>query len=166
MTKWNFNENKNFIKVGDYKVLNLPDAEKASELLEKINTHILVAFISIELKEPRTPEINLLLSTPFKLQEMQLPEDQGEIIFEGLNKPKGVKPTNEIIIGKDGRLRAKSRLIFLQLRNNKGNLKSISSLRELIAHELAHTAMNHVTWRDDDHNEDYEHMLKIIRKYI
>ena len=62
MTKWNFNENKNFIKVGDYKVLNLPDAEKASKLLEKINTLILAAFISIELKEPRTSEINLLLS--------------------------------------------------------------------------------------------------------
>ena len=83
MTKWNFNENKNFIKVGDYKVLNLPYADKASKLLEKINTLILAAFISMELKEPRTSEINLLLSTPFHLQEMQLPQDQGEIIFEG-----------------------------------------------------------------------------------
>ena len=166
MNKWNFNENKNFVKVGDYKVLNLPDAEKASKLLEKINTCILKAFISIEIKEKRTPEINLLLSTPFDLQEMQLPKDQGEIIFEGLNKPKNVTPTEEISIGKDGKLRAKSRLIFLQLRNANGKLKNISSLKELIAHELAHTAENHVIWRDDDHDEDYENTLKIIRKYI
>ena len=86
MTLWDFDVNKNYVNINGYKVLNYPDSIKAADLLEKINILILSAFISIELNEKRTPEINLLLSTPFYLQEMQLPEDQGDIIFEGLNK--------------------------------------------------------------------------------
>ena len=88
MTIWDFNEDKNYTNINGYKVLKYPDAAKAAELLENINILILSTFISIELNEKRTPEINLLLSTPFYLQEMQLPEDQGDIIFDGLNKPK------------------------------------------------------------------------------
>lgn len=166
MTLWDFNEDKNYTNINGYKVLKYPDAEKAAELLENINILILSTFISIELNEKRTPEINLLLSTPFYLQEMQLPEDQGSIIFDGLNKPKEVKYTNFQGIGKDGQLRAKYRLIFLNLRDSNNRLKSISRLKKLIAHELAHTALNHVRWRDDDHGKDFESMNKIILKYL
>ena len=43
---WDFDENKNFIKVGKYKVLNFKDAYKASLLLEKINMLILKILIA------------------------------------------------------------------------------------------------------------------------
>lgn len=166
MTLWDFNEDKNYTNVNGYKVLKYPDAEKAAQLLENINTLILSTFISIELNEKRTPEINLLLSTPFYLQEMQLPEDQGDIIFDGLNKPKEVKYTNFQGIGKDGKLRAKYRLIFLNLRDSNNRLKNITKLKKLIAHELAHTALNHVRWRDDDHGKEFDSMNKMILKYL
>lgn len=163
---WDFNENKNFIKVGNYKVLDVSDADKASELLKKIHILIIKTFIKIKTNEPRTNELDLLVNTPFYLQEMQLPKDQKEIIFEGLNKPKNVKSTKHISIGKDGKLRAEYRLIFLKLRDDNGKLKNINSLKKLISHELAHTAMNHVRWRDDDHDANYQKTLKIINKYI
>ena len=41
MVIWDFDENKNYIKVGNYKVLNLKDADKASKLLNDIDTLIL-----------------------------------------------------------------------------------------------------------------------------
>lgn len=163
---WDFDENKNFIKVGKYKVLNFKDAYKASLLLEKINMLILKTFALIKLQNIDSPEINLLLTTPFHLQEMQLPKDQGKIIFEGLNKPKNIRSTSKINIGKDGNLRAGYRLIFLQLRDSNGKLKSIESLKKLIAHELTHTALNHVKWRDNDHDNNFNSMNKIIYKHI
>ena len=116
MVLWDFDENKNYIKVGEYKVLGLPDAEKASDLLNDIDILIVKALISIEIREERTPEINILLQTPYFLQEMQLIKDQGSIKFEGLNKPKFVVMTNKISVGVDGKLRAKHRRIFLNLR--------------------------------------------------
>tara|TARA_Y100000992_G_C21271935_1_gene497434 strand:+ start:1775 stop:2287 length:513 start_codon:yes stop_codon:yes gene_type:complete len=166
MTLWDFDENKNYTKIGDYKVLNLKDANKASKLLNDIDLLILRTFISIELNEKRTPEINLLLRTPYILQEMQIIEDQGYIKFEGLNKPKEVKRTGSINIGLDGKLRAKYRKIFLTLRNYNGKLKKIKDLKVLIAHELTHTAMNHVTWKDDNHGEEFEKYNKLILRYL
>jgi hypothetical protein len=166
MTLWDFNEDKNYTNINGYKVLKYSNAEKAAELLDSIHTLILATFISIELNEIRTHEINLLLSTPFQLQEMQIPEYQGDIIFEGLNKPKEVQYTNFQEIGKDGKLRAKYRLIFLNLRDSNNKLKNISKLKKLIAHELSHTALNHVRWRDDDHGKEFASMNKMILKYL
>ncbi len=54
---------------------------------------------------------------------MQLIDDQGYIKFEGLNKPKQVRRTGNINIGSDGKLRAKYRKIFLNIRKENGNLK-------------------------------------------
>ena len=42
MVIWDFNENKNYIKVGNYKVLSLPDAENASNLLKEIDFLIII----------------------------------------------------------------------------------------------------------------------------
>ena len=98
MTVWDFNENKNFVKIENYKVLDLPDAEKAAKILNNIDFLILRCFISIQSKEKRTPEINILLQTPYVLQEMQLIKDQGSIKFEGLNKPKVLLCYNPQII--------------------------------------------------------------------
>ena len=112
MTVWDFNENKNYVKVANYKVLNLQDPDKAAKLLNDIDLLILRCFISIEIKEKRTPEINILLQTPYVLQEMQLIKDQGSIKFEGLNKPKEVKRTHKQSVGEDEQLRARYRKIF------------------------------------------------------
>ena len=166
MVLWDFDENKNYVTINNYKVLNLKDADKAAELLNNVNLLILRVLIAIEFKEKRTPEINVLLSTPHILQEMQIIKDQGTIKFEGLNKPKDVKKTSNISVGPDGKLRARYRVIFLTLRNNKGQLKKINDLKPLIAHELTHTAMNHVRWREDDHDETFNFYNKLIFRYL
>lgn len=166
MVIWDFDENKNYIKVGNYKVLNLKDADKASKLLNDIDILLLRTLISIQFKEKRTPELNILLQTPYLLQEMQLIKDQGTIKFDGLNKPKEVKRTQEVRVGEDGKLRAKYRKIFLTLRNENGKLKTLKQLKSLIAHELTHTALNHVRWREDDHDEKFNFYNKLILRYL
>lgn len=165
---WDFDEKKNYILINGYKVLDTTDATKAATLLNKIDNIILRTLISVQLNESIiTPELNLLITTPYSLQEMQLPKDQRNIVFEGLNKPKNVEfMSNERDIGADGKLRAKKRLIFIQLRKKNNKLKTIKELSGLIAHELTHTAMNHVTWRDDDHDENFKKVNKIILKHI
>tara|TARA_B100001287_G_scaffold80758_1_gene67238 strand:+ start:105 stop:614 length:510 start_codon:yes stop_codon:yes gene_type:complete len=166
MTIWDFDEEKNYIKVGNYKVLNLPDAKKAAELLNDIDRLIARCFMTLRLLPVQTPELNILLQTPFVLQEMQLAKDQGDIEFEGLNKPKEVEPTSGPSVGEDGKLRANYRKIFLTLRNDKGKLKTLKKLKNLIAHELTHTAMNHVRWRDDDHDEKFNYYNKLILRHF
>lgn len=159
---WDFDENKNFIQIGEFKVLNIPSSSlKAARLLNRIKHLIIRCFRSILKNVMITPEIELLINTPFLLQEMQLNKDQKLIKFEGLNKPKNVHLTNEIEIGPDKNLRAQYRIIFLTLRKN-GKLLSINALKSLIAHELTHTALNHVLWRDDDHGQEFKLMNKII----
>lgn len=159
---WDFDENKNFIQIGEFKVLNIPSSSlKAARLLNRIKHLIIRCFRSILKNVMITPEVELLVTTPFLLQEMQLNKDQKLIKFEGLNKPKNVHLTNEIEIGPDKNLRAQYRIIFLTLRKN-GKLLSINALKSLIAHELTHTALNHVLWRDDDHGPEFKLMNKII----
>ena len=166
MTVWDFDENKNYIMIENYAVLDLPDAKKAAKLLDDINNLIVMSFMSIQVKENKTPEINILLKTPYVLQEMQLIKDQGSIKFEGLNKPKEVKLTIEKSVGKDRKLRAMYRKIFLTLRDKKNKLKTIKQLKNLIAHELTHTAMNHVRWRKDDHDKKFNYYNELILKHL
>ena len=79
-------------------------------------------------------------------------------MFLGLNKPKSRHVnTNAPKIGKDKQLRSRWRHIFFNLNRNDRELK------DLVIHELAHSAANHCRWRDDDHNSDfimYENSLK------
>lgn len=160
MIIWDFDENKNYIKIGDFKVLNKKDAINASKLLNDIKIKIKELFI--KLKKNNNPKIKLLLNTPFKLQEMQSLKDQGFIKFEGLNKPKNVIKTSEKKIGPDGSLRAKNRIIFLNLRSDNGKLKKIEELYPLIAHELTHTALNHVIWREDNHPKEFKLIYRLL----
>ena len=162
---WDFNENKNYITISGFKVLHYPDSIKAATMLHKINNLIFMCFTSILKHEMITPEIELLINTPFFLQEMQLEKDQLLIKFVGLNKPKNVHLTNESNIGPDKNLRAEYRVIFLTLREN-GKLKTIKSLKNLIAHELTHTALNHVQWRDDDHGPEFKMIYEIISRNL
>ena len=150
---WDFDENVNFSLVKGYKVLNTyPDTPAAAKLLNDLKFITYRSFMSIHASENLTPEIELLLKTPFRLQEMQLEKFQGDILFECLNKPKGVhtKRTAQNL-GKDGKLRATYRVIIQTIRNKNGKLKKIEKILPLLSHELAHTALNHVKWRDDDH---------------
>ena len=69
---WDFDENKNFIQIGEFKVLNIPSSSlKAARLLNRIKHLIIRCFRSILKNVMITPEIELLINTPFLLQEMQ-----------------------------------------------------------------------------------------------
>jgi hypothetical protein len=163
---WDFDENINYVNINGFKVLKFRDAYKASLLLRRIKNLILRCFESIKVNEMITPEIELLITTPFILQEMQLKKDQLIYKFEGLNKPKNVRLTNQDEIGPDKNLRAGYRHIFLELRNYNGKLKTIDSLKPLIAHELTHTALNHVRWRDDDHDKNFMLYYNIVLRNL
>lgn len=159
---WDFDENKNYILKHGYKVIKRADSEKAALLLKKLDLLIKITFSIL----PSSKYTDLLINTPYKLQEMQLEKDQGLYIFNGLNKPKGVTLTDLPRIGEDGSLRAKRRVIFLNLRKSSGKLKNIKELIPLLAHELAHTMMNHVTWRNDDHGKNFKQQEKLIKMYL
>lgn len=165
---WDFNENVNFSIIKGYKVLNVyPDTRDAAKLLNDLKFITYRSFMSIHATENLTPELELLLKTPFRLQEMQLENFQGNVTFEGLNKPKGVHIKKTAMhLGKDGKLRATYRVIFLTIRNKSGKLKKIENILPLLSHELAHTALNHVRWRDDDHGKDFNKMDKLILKHL
>ena len=165
---WDFNENKNYSMVEGYKVLDMyHDKNDASKLLNKLKSIVYKSFMSIRLTENITPEIRLLLTTPFRLQEMQLEESQGDVIFEGINKPKDVYTKKGARhIGKDKNLRAKYRVIFLTIRYKNGKIKKINDILRLLSHELAHTALNHVRWRDNDHGESFDILDKMILKHL
>ena len=165
---WDFNENKNYSTIGGYKVLDMyGDKTDASKLLKKLKSIISKSFMSIQFTENITPEIRLLLTTPFRLQEMQLEESQGDVIFEGINKPKDVYTKKGArYIGEDKNLRAKHRIIFLTIRYKNGKIKKIKNILRLLSHELAHTALNHVRWRDDDHGKSFDKLDKMILKHL
>ena len=169
---WDFDENKNYVSIARYKVLNLPDAYDAAKLLysidifvhEKINNlKKIVNNFNIEVRN----KLELLINTPYLFQEMQISTKNCPVNFDGLNKPKNIKEIkNAPSIGKDGKLRAERRLIFLQLRDRNGNLKNLQQLESLVIHEITHTACNHVRWRDDDHGNDFKSCEHIISLYI
>jgi len=165
---WDFNENVNYSIIKGYKVLNVyPDTRAAAKLLNDLKFIAYRSFMSINNTENVTPEMELLLKTPFRLQEMQLENFQGKVLFEGLNKPKRIhsKKTAQNV-GKDGKLRATYRVIFLTIRNKSGKLKKIENILPLLAHELAHTALNHVKWIDDNHGKHFNKIDKLILKHL
>ncbi len=160
MVIWDFDEDKNYIEYNGYKVLDAKDYKKAVKLLEDIEITIRVLFEKLE--QINDERIKLLINTPFQLQEMQKIKDQGTIKFVGLNKPKNIYKSNNKAIGNDKKYRAGKRLIFLTLRNKGGKLKNINNLKRLIAHELTHTALNHVTWKDDNHSEEFYQIYNLL----
>lgn len=159
---WDFDEKKNYILKHGYKVIKRASSDHAALLLK--NSDTLIKFTLLKL--PKNKYTKLLMTTPYKLQEMQLEKDQGLYIFNGLNKPKSVRLTDLPKIGEDGSLRAKRRVIFLNLRKSSGKLKNIKELIPLLAHELAHTMMNHVTWRKDDHDKNFKQQEKLIKEHL
>ena len=79
--------------------------------------------------------------------------------FLGLNKPR-LRYVNLQApkIGKDKQLRSRWRHIFFNLNGNDKQLK------DLVIHELAHSAANHCRWRDDDHNSDFKMYESILKQ--
>lgn len=165
---WDFNETKNYTIVNNYKVLISPLAESAAVLLEILDTLVRELQYKIKVTKVNMYDryLDLLSKTPHILQEMQLHKDQGSIIFNGLNKPKDVHSTRNIPIGDDKRLRARYRKIFLTLKHRNGRLKTVNEMKSLLAHELTHTALNHVTWKDDNHSKLFKEYNKIILSII
>ena len=96
----------------------------------------------------------------YLLSEMQLGTQ-----FDGLNKPKKLYKSNNKL-GKDQYLRAEYRDVFLRLRNNNGQFRSNKSIIDLVIHEITHTMCNHVTWRDDNHHDDFKHCENLLKDVI
>lgn len=81
--------------------------------------------------------------------------------FEGMNKPRHrTTAYSEPHVGQDGKIRATYRDIFLDPEKVDGYFvsggKDYGALRRLVLHEIAHTMANHVTFRWDDHGEDFK----------
>ena len=53
---------------------------------------------------------------------------------------------------------------YLQL--DKEEFKKIENILPLLSHELTHTALNHVKWRDDDHGRPFNSLDKLILKHL
>tara|TARA_B100001778_G_scaffold98834_1_gene80674 strand:+ start:98 stop:628 length:531 start_codon:yes stop_codon:yes gene_type:complete len=168
---WDFDEKKNYIKHfvdgNEYLVLKNKDYVDAAILLHRIAIITLKLFINIEMNSKRDKFLDLLITTPHFFQEMQLEKDQKQIIFIGLNKPKKIKYVKDSVpIGTDNKYRASHRVIFLTLRDSKNKLKPLSKIIPLLAHELTHTAMNHLTFKEDNHDETFKKYNRIILNYL
>jgi len=84
--------------------------------------------------------------------------------FSGLNKPKRRITTSGEHVGPDKNIRARSRDIFLTIDTKTPDITEDEL--ELFVHELAHTGANHVTWRPDDHKEDFTSFEKLLWEII
>ncbi len=159
---WDFDENKNYVSYkynnNVYKVLNYKDSYKAAQLLIIAKKYINDLLRSINrIPKNLVPGIHVLLTTPFHVQEMQESTTKDPVNFIGLNKPKDVINTQEEPVGPDKSLRAKKRLIFLTLRDARGNVLTLDKIKPLIIHEITHTACNHVTFREKgNHARDFD----------
>ena len=84
--------------------------------------------------------------------------------FYGLNKPKNVKLSKTLdrpSVGPDGKKRATWRSVFLTLSDDDTEDDFI----ELLTHELAHTAGNHVTYRDKgNHGADFKRYHAFLKE--
>ena len=169
---WDFDENQNYVSVNihgrNYKVLNIyHDYYKSAQILDYIHKIIILICHYLEVNKYSNKYTNYdrkiidcfcdIHPNKYLLSEMQLSTQ-----FYGLNKPRDLYMSNQEPIGKDGKLRANYRHVFLTLRNNSGQFNDINTIMKLVIHEIAHTMCNHVTWRDDDHGKDFKHAEKMI----
>lgn len=163
MTVWNFDEKTNYTTVYyrglPYKVLDFPNKNIIARRLYQTQVFIENLCIKVykNLNKVNSPlkemSIVFLSIHPdyYYLQEMQLGTQ-----FEGMNKPKNVHRNNYLpSLGKDKNLKAGHRVIFLNLIKENGKIKTFKELIPLIIHEITHTGCNHVTWRDDNHHDDF-----------
>ena len=170
---WDFDEYTNYISINingnEYKVLDKQDSYEAAVLLYYIDMFIASRIVNLSQSIHKFPKkvkngLDIFLNTPYYCQEMQINTKLFPVPFEGLNKPKNIRHYKDSpSVGADKKLRAEHRAIFFKLRYNNGNLKPFSKLKPLVLHEITHTACNHVKWRDDDHNKDFQEYEKILK---
>lgn len=171
---WDFNESTGYIKVkykgGIYKVLNRKGNNKIVEILHFCK--VLIDNISKIIAErlPLMEDKQLIKMCevflnihPYNYEVAEMQKDTG---FIGMNKPIAVHITDGPSVGKDKKLRAESRRVFLEIRDENNNLKPIESIISLVIHEIAHTGCNHVTWRDDDHGKDFIKFEKFLYEIL
>ena len=169
---WDFDETKNYgivnIQGNNYKVIkNFPDYYTAGYILNEIHMIIIKICNYLSLNYYRYTKndqkiIDCFLQihpNNYLLSEMQLNTQ-----FYGLNKPRDLYYSNLPSIGSDGKLRANFRHVFITLRDSKGDFNKFNKIMELVLHEISHTMCNHVTWRNDDHREDFKHAEKLLTK--
>jgi hypothetical protein len=172
--KWDFDEvtDYNTITIGGYpyKVLKRHPVNKQRSIAKKLhNIRSFIADIADGLDDrydtiPKRlhPKVDLFLDT-----HLETDDGSGYLIseipygteFEGLNKPKKRYLSKERVIGKDKKLRAGYRDIFLKL----DDLTTPGGIENLVIHELAHTAANHCRWRPDDHGKDFQEVEDLIK---
>jgi hypothetical protein len=158
--EWDFPEKTGMRLYKGAHVHRIPDSS-AREAYTRLQvlikyTHNIIA--KLENNHPRDPGVELLKryhkGSMCDIREMP---PVAQLHFKGINKPKGVHVTNEHPVGKDNNLRAKKRVIFVELRNiNTGNWIPMDKVVDTLVHELAHTYCNHVVWREDDHGKDFK----------
>lgn len=174
---WDFDEDDNFEEVTStvnnriYKVISRgtkTDKQKVANTLANIDNIIEALRTYLKRTEHMWASqsyaegLYIYINTPIYLQEMP----QGTI-FEGLNKPREITThKNAVSFGKDKKLRARYRRLFLTIRQPNGKFVDKKHLLSLVAHELAHTMANHVQWRDDDHKEDFQLFEQIILNWF
>lgn len=171
---WDFDEDINFTEViinnKKYKVLyKYKDYTQAVKILAQLDITLLLICEYLNTNKYKYPKedqiaIECFLDIHFNNKNSRLSEMQLGTIFNGLNKPKEVHKTNKPYLGSDKNLRAKYRNVFLTLRRKDGKFKSNKSIIDLFIHEITHTMCNHVTWREDDHSEDFQKYEKLIKQ--
>jgi len=161
---WDFHEKRNFTTVFykglPFKVLNFPNKDIVAKRLyqAQVFIHNLSIKVFQNLNKVGSPlkemSIVFLSIHPdyYFLQEMQTGTG-----FEGMNKPKNVHRNLYLpSVGRDKKLKAEYRIVFLNVIKPDGKVKSFNELIPLIIHEIAHTGCNHVTWKDDNHGPDFQ----------
>ena len=170
---WDLEEKKGYVIANvngsNYYILdNRKHMATAAEIFKRIDYFImdLSSYLSTNFhKVP--PELKpgimiLIMMHPHKQRLYELPEDSQ---FIGLCKPKGVKTNKNLPpIGKDKYLKATAKFLYIQIRNPDGTFKTGIEIEDIVIHELAHTAANHVTWRNDNHGKDYKQYHDFLKR--
>jgi hypothetical protein len=166
---WDFNEEDNYVVINGYKVLDKQDSEMSSKLLKSVDKYVQKKLERLHKTLTSYPDdtidgLSILLGTPCFFQEIQNGTNKWPVPFDGLNKPKEISSNKKAKnVGRDKKLRAGYRIIFLKLRDNNDKLKTLNELKPLILHEITHTACNHVKYREDDHGDDFTKYESIIQ---
>lgn len=193
--KWDFDENRGYVEeiIGgiEYKIMSGNDVRKKANKLHKARqsvdnmTKFLIEHKTLWMLDPQLKDgIDIFLKIhnknnyrcranprgTWRLSEIPTEELQKKhqvapyLTFYGLNKPKNVKfskDINDASVGPDGKKRASWRSIFLTLSDEDDEDDFI----ELLTHELAHTACNHVTYRDKgNHGADFKRYHAFLKE--
>lgn len=163
--KWDFSEKslkKAMFNGHLYKVNNLNSGSLEKLYRVRLGINNICEYIHRNVNKYSTNELVrqmllLFLDTHYygktKYILSELPDDTP---FNGINKPRGRYIDKKAYpIGGDGQLRASYKDVFFNLQSKE--------FKDLVIHELAHTMANHVTWKDNNHYDDFKFCENIIK---